>query len=214
MHMLRYDVACGFLSDSAVTSASATSLRVAKRIRWRLLGMALVAWRADVLHNQMIAEMRRATTKCSATLRELRKKVGNIALPKSDRASHAARRDSLVFEARDARERWNKATGLLQRVAQTRGHRMWAHLRGRACLFYFHVMRRLELRLTELDAPPEFLRSIRKCAMLLANSAEKVLGDDATKGMSMRELRIDPFGLTPRIRCDHKIPRMSVVSGR
>ena len=50
--------------------------------------------------------------------------------------------------------------------------------------------------------------------MLLANSAEKFLGDSATKGMSMRELRIDPFGLTPRIRCDHKIPRMSVASGR
>ena len=229
-HMRRHESALGFraafLSDSAVAFTSATSLRVARRFRWRLLGMALqvrvltmpfpcrLAWRVNVLHEQMIADVRVATTTCSAALRELPRQFANMVLPQGDRELHEARRTSLVTESRDARARWNRATLLLQRVTQTRGHGMWARLRGQTCLFYFQVMRRLELRLTVLDAPALVLRAIRNSAIMLAAAGQRILGTAATRGIEMREFQIDPYGLTPRLLSRRAIPRMSLVAGR
>ena len=230
-HMRRHESALGFraafLSDSAVAFTSATSLRVARRFRWRLLGMALqvrvltmphspcrLAWRVNVLHERMIADVRVATTTCIAALRELPRQFASMVLPQGDTELPEARRTSLVTESRDARARWNRATLLLQRVTQTRGHGMWVRLRGQTCLFYFHVMRRLELRLTVLDAPRMVLEAVRNCAVMLAQAGQTILGDAATRGIEMREFQVDPFGLTPRLMSRRAIPRMSLVAGR
>ena len=81
-------------------------------------------------------------------------------------------------------------------------------------LMYMHILRRLELRLTGLEAPPLVREGVRNCAVMFANVSYRLLGEAALRGISLREMEIDPFGLTPRILCREMIPRNSFVSGR
>ena len=91
---------------------------------------------------------------------------------------------------------------------------MWKLLRCRAALAYFHILRRLELRLTALTAPPRSLEEVRGSAIMCASAAERLLGQAAILAIEIREFQIDPYGLTPRFISRRCIPRDSLVGGR
>ena len=157
----------GFLNNDTLFLLAAASLRHARRCRWRLLRIALdvvmvtrpdasirIEWRLATLHHEVTRELQAATATCKRLLKFLPSHFVSLEPPPCANIElFVAYRLSLVNESREARSRYNAVALLLQQVTKTKGRSMWRLLRGRTALAYFHVLRRLELRLTARTAP-------------------------------------------------------------
>ena len=217
----------GFVSEGALLVLAAASLRHAKRCRWRLLRIALdvvvvtrpnstlrIEWRLATLHRTATRERQAAMASCGRLLKVLPKTFANMQPPPHANVElWVANQQSLRSETLEARSRYNAVTLLLRQVTDTRGKSMWKLLRCRAALAYFHILRRLELRLTALTAPPRSLEEVRESAIMCASAAERLLGQAAYLALEIREFQIDPYGWTPRFISRRCIPRDSLVGG-
>ena len=114
-----------------------------------------IEWRLATLHHEVTRELQAATATCKRLLKFLPSHFVSLEHPPCANIElFVAYRLSLVNESREARSRYNAVALLLQQVTKTKGRSMWRLLRGRTALAYFHVLRRLELRLTARTAPP------------------------------------------------------------
>ena len=218
----------GFLNNDTLFLLAAASLRHARRCRWRLLRIALdvvmvtrpdasirIEWRLATLHHEVTRELQAATATCKRLLKLLPSHFVSLEPPPCANIElFVAYRLSLVNESREARSRYNAVALLLQQVTKTKGRSMWRLLRGRTALAYFHVLRRLELRLTAWTAPPRSLEQVRNNAIMFASAAARLLGRAAEGAISLGEFQIDPCGLTPRFICRRRISRESLATVR